>query len=346
MRTSTLLVHSSYLAFRCIADYLLHTMTTSLDQLKQFTKVVADSGDFGVIAQYRPQDSTTNPSLLYTASKLPQYQAVVDDAITFAKSQGKNRAETISLALDKLAVNFGVEILKLVPGRVSTEIDARLSFDTAATVKKAYEIIELYKAVGIDSSRVLIKIASTWEGIKACKQLEQAGIHCNMTLLFSLAQAATAAEAGATLISPFVGRITDFYKKRDNVASFAPDADPGVTSVRKIYNYYKYHGYKTTVMGASFRSPEQVLALAGCDALTISPALLEELAKQHTPVVRRLDASHSEAVPKIDTSEPSFRWQLNEDEMATVKLSEGIRTFAADLVKLEADVTKKVDATK
>eukprot|EP01116_Phalansterium_solitarium_P004713 TRINITY_DN157_c0_g1_i1.p2 TRINITY_DN157_c0_g1~~TRINITY_DN157_c0_g1_i1.p2 ORF type:complete len:323 (+),score=136.76 TRINITY_DN157_c0_g1_i1:175-1143(+) len=319
-------------------------MTTALASLKEWTLVVADTGDFKLIEKYQPQDSTTNPSLIYAASRIPQYAHLVDEAVTFGKTKGKDRNESVSLAMDKLAVNFGLEILKLVPGRVSTEIDARLSFDTDATVKKAHEIIALYKDAGIDKERILIKIASTWEGLQAARILEKEGIHCNLTLLFNLAQAAVAAEVGVTLISPFVGRITDFYKKRDNVAlSYSVDQDPGIISVRRIFNYYKYHGYKTIVMGASFRSAEQVLALSGCDALTISPALLEELASRQAGTSQQLDASKAEAVPKIDVSEKSFRWELNQDEMATSKLAEGIRGFAADLAKLEADITKKID---
>jgi len=315
----------------------------SLEQLKQFTVAVADTGDFNAIHKYKPQDSTTNPSLLYTASQLGQYKHLVEDAIEYGKSKGKDVSEQTLIALDKLAVNFGIEILKIVPGRVSTEIDARLSFDTENTIKKALEIIELYKNAGIDHNRVLVKIASTWEGIQAAKQLEQQGIHCNMTLLFSLGQAAACAEAGVTLISPFAGRITDFYKKRDGKDSYPPADDPGVVSVRNIYNYYKYHGYRTVVMGASFRTKEQIIELAGCDLLTIAPSLLEELANSHVEVVRKLDAAKATAVPKVPTDEKSFRWQLNEDEMAEVKLAEGIRRFAADLVKLEGEIKKKIE---
>jgi len=318
-------------------------MTTALESLKKFTLVVADTGDFNLIEKYKPQDSTTNPSLIYSASRLPQYSHLVDDAVSYGKTKGKTRAEAVSLAMDKLAVNFGLEILKLVPGRVSTEIDARLSFDTEATVKKGREIIGLYKESGISTDRILIKIASTWEGLQAARVLEAEGIHCNLTLLFSLAQAAVAADVGATLVSPFVGRITDYFKKRDNVSSFPVDQDPGIISVRRIFNYYKSYGYKTIVMGASFRSADQVLALTGCDALTISPALLEELASRQGEATLHLDASKIEKVPRLDVSEKGFRWELNQDEMATFKLAEGIRGFAADLVKLEADVGKKIE---
>lgn len=317
-------------------------MTTSLDQLKQFTTVVADTGDFNLIQKYKPQDTTTNPSLLYSASQQPQYQHLVEDAIKYGKSKGKDAQEQLSYAMDKLAVNFGVEILKIVPGRVSTEIDARLSFDTEGNIKKAREIIALYKEAGIDKERILIKIASTWEGIQAAKELEKEGIHCNLTLLFSLVQAAACAEVGVTLISPFAGRITDFYKQRDKVSSYPPESDPGVLSVKNIYNYYKKHGYKTVVMGASFRTKEQIIELAGCDFLTVAPQLLEELASSSIQVTRKLSSENVTDVPKINTDEKSFRWLLNEDEMAEFKLAEGIRKFAADLVKLENELKKKL----
>jgi transaldolase len=245
--------------------------------------------------------------------------------------------------MDKLAVNFGLEILKIVPGRVSTEIDARLSFDTEATIKKAHEIIQLYKDSGIDKEKILVKIASTWEGIQAAKKLEEQGIHCNMTLLFSLIQAVASAEAKATLISPFVGRITDFYKQKTG-QNYEPSQDPGVISVKNIFNYFKQSGYKTVVMGASFRSKEQVLALAGCDYLTVSPNLLEELASSNIEVPRILDPAKPHPIEKISHDEKTFRWLMNEDEMATVKLSEGIRRFAADLVKLESEIKKKIEA--
>jgi len=319
-------------------------MSTALDQLKQYTTVVADTGDFESMKNYKPQDSTTNPSLIYAAVQMPGYKKLVEDAIQYAKSKGKNVDEQTQIALDKLAVNFGAEILKIVPGRVSTELDARLSFDTQECIRKAREIIALYKEVGIDKERVLIKIASTWEGIQAAKELEKEGIHCNLTLLFSLAQAIACAEAGVTLISPFVGRITDFFKKRDNKSSYAPTEDPGVISVKQIYNYYKQHGYKTIVMGASFRNKEQIIELAGCDFLTISPALLEELAKSDAKIARKLDPATTTKVDKINVDEKTFRWMLNEDEMATEKLAEGIRKFAADLKKLESEVKAKIQA--
>jgi len=315
---------------------------TALDQLKKFTTVVSDTGDFNLIQKYKPQDATTNPSLLYTASQQPAYKRIVDEAIEYGKAHGKDTNEKISKAVDKLVVSFGVEILKIIPGRVSTEIDARLSFDTEATIQKARDIIALYKSLGVDSNRVLIKVASTWEGIQAAKALEKEGIHCNLTLLFSLVQAVACAESGVTLISPFVGRITDFYKARDKKESYPPPEDPGVVSVKTIYNYFKKYNYKTIVMGASFRSKEQIIELAGCDFLTVSPNLLEELAHSNVKIERKLDPAHAQDVPRIDISEKNFRWLLNEDEMATVKLSEGIRKFAADLHKLEDEIRKRL----
>lgn len=324
-------------------------MTSSLDQLKKFTKVVADTGDFESIKKYAPQDSTTNPSLIYAASKQPQYKHLVDEAISYAKANSNDLKKQLELALDKLAVNFGLEILKLVPGRVSTEVDARLSFDTQATIAKARELIKLYGAAGIGPDRVLIKIASTWEGIQAARVLEREGIHCNMTLLFSLVQAAACADAGVTLISPFVGRITDYFKARDK-KDFAPADDPGVQSVSRIFRYYKAHGYSTVVMGASFRTVEQVLALAGCDLLTISPQLLDDLAKASAPVSAHLGphaAASSSSAPveaKFIPDAASFAWQLNDDEMAHFKLAEGIRKFAADLRKLEDDIAARLRA--
>jgi transaldolase len=318
-------------------------MANSLEQLKKFTKVVADTGDFGSIKKYTPQDSTTNPSLIYAAQKLPQYQHLVEDAITYAKKNASDIDSQTLLALDKLAVNFGAEILKIVPGRVSTEVDARLSFDTEANIKKAREIIKLYEGLGIQKDRILIKIASTWEGIQAAKELEKEGIHCNLTLLFSLAQAVACAEAGVTLISPFAGRITDFFKVRDKKTSYEAKEDPGVVSVKNIFNYYKYYGYKTVVMGASFRNKEQVIELAGCDFLTVSPSILEELANSNVEVVQTLDATKPTKVDKIPVDEKNFRWLLNEDEMATEKLSDGIRKFAADLVKLEKEIRAKIE---
>ena len=309
------------------------------------TLVVADTGDFEKIAAFRPQDSTTNPSLISAAARLPQYRALVDDAVAYSAKAGAgtgaNDAEAaaarLSLTMDKLAVNFGCEILKLVPGYVSTELDARLSFDAAASVERARRIVRLYAEQGIGKERVLVKLASTWEGIKAAEALEKEGIHTNLTLLFCFAQAVAAADAGATLISPFVGRILDWHKKATG-RDFAPEEDPGVLSVRAIYNYYKTHGYKTIVMGASFRSPGEVLALAGCDRLTISPAILEQLAASTTPAPAKLSAATAAAAApaKVRFDEAAFRWAMNDDAMATEKLAEGIRGFTADLIKLEA----------
>ena len=303
-----------------------------LDQLKKYTIVVADTGDFESIKAYSPTDSTTNPSLIYAASQQAQYKHLLDDAIRYAKSKPKNQ---LSEALDKVFVNFGLEILKLVPGRVSTEVDARLSFDLEASLAKARHIIALYEAAGIDRKRILIKLASTWEGIQAAKLLEKEGIHCNMTLMFSLAQAIGCAEAKATLISPFVGRILDWHKKNDGVASYAPHEDPGVKSVTTIYRYYKKFGYKTQIMGASFRNKDEITELAGCDLLTIAPALLEELKESTAPLSRKLDPSTPSDLKQIHLDEKGFRWMLNEDPMATDKLAEGIRNFAKDIVKLE-----------
>lgn len=315
-----------------------------LAQLKQFTKVVADTGDFESIISYKPIDSTTNPSLIYAASQLPQYGHLVDDAIAFAKQKSTARDERIGIALDKLAVNFGLEILKLVPGRVSTEVDARLSFDTEATIAKARDLIAMYAETGIDRERILIKIASTWEGIEAAKTLEKEGIHCNLTLLFSIAQAIACAEAEVTLISPFVGRILDWHKKNSGADGFAGANDPGVISVTNIYNYYKKFGYKTVVMGASFRNIGEITELAGCDLLTISPALLNELEKTEGSLTQKLnvESARLSSIEKIDMGEKEFRWMMNEDAMATEKLAEGIRNFTKDLLKLEGYIASKL----
>jgi transaldolase len=306
--------------------------------------VVSDTGEVDVIQKFGVQDATTNPSLLFAAAKLPQYARLTEDGLAYAKSHATDPKRQVELAMDKLAVNFGAEALKHIPGRVSTEVDARLSFDTDATVRKALQLIALYKELGVDKERILIKIASTWEGIQAGKQLERMGIHVNMTLMFSLVQAAAAAEAGVTLISPFVGRITDFYKNRDK-KDFAPSEDPGVHSVRQIYDYYKTYGYQTVVMGASFRTKEQILELAGCDFLTISPQLLEELQKADVPVTHKLDRAQSHSkIPHFVPDQNSFHWGLNDDEMAHFKLGEGIRRFAADSIKLEEEISKKLRA--
>ncbi|MGC7403530.1 transaldolase [Pandoraea pneumonica] len=307
-----------------------------LDQLKRSTIVVADTGDFQAMDAYKPQDATTNPSLILGAVQKDAYKPILTRVV------GEHRAETTDEIIDRLLIAFGREILDIVPGRVSTEVDARLSFDTAGTVARARKIIAMYEAEGIERNRVLIKIASTWEGIRAAEILQRDNIRCNMTLLFSLVQAAACAEAGAQLISPFVGRIYDWYKKSAGAkwdeAANAGDNDPGVQSVAAIYRYYKHFGYDTEVMGASFRSTGQILALAGCDLLTISPALLEQLHTTEGEAPRKLDVKEARAatVERVKTDEPSFRFQLNDDAMATEKLAEGIRAFAADAVKLEA----------
>jgi transaldolase len=316
-----------------------------LDQLKKMTTVVADTGDIDAISAYTPTDATTNPSLLYKAAQQPQYEQLLNDAIDYAMSRSEQMESRAIDMMDKLAVNFGVEILGIIPGRISTEVDARLSFDTDATVARAESLIGLYKQAGIDTSRILIKIASTWEGIQAAAELERRGIHCNLTLMFSLAQAIAAAEAGATLISPFVGRIMDWYKKAEGVDKYAAADDPGVRSVTTIYNYYKYHGYSTVVMGASFRNSDEILELAGCDLLTISPDLMEELRGAKGEVIRHLDAEKAKSmdIETIAMHESAFRWMMNEDAMATEKLAEGIRNFAKDAAKLEAFACQKCE---
>lgn len=315
-----------------------------LEQLKKHTKVVADTGDFASIEAYKPIDATTNPSLIFAASQNPKYSALVDDAIAYAKSKSNDKTVQLSKAMDKLAVNFGLQILEIVPNRVSTEVDARLSFDKDGSVKKARDLIALYEEAGISRERILIKLASTWEGIKAAEELEKEGIHCNLTLLFSFAQAVACAEAKVRLISPFVGRILDWHKKDRGVTEIAPQEDPGVLSVKNIYNYYKKFGYKTQVMGASFRNIGEITELTGCDLLTISPALLKELEStkgtlqpQLTPEI----ASKSD-LEKISVNEKIFRWMLNEDAMATEKLAEGIRNFTKDLLRLEEQMKKKL----
>jgi transaldolase len=314
-----------------------------LDELKKMTIVVADTGDFEQIRTYSPTDSTTNPSLIYSASQQPRYQHLLDEAIRFGKAHGKNLAQQLSIALDKVFVNFGLEILKIVPGRVSTEVDARLSFDVDGSIERAHHIVSLYETAGIDRKRVLIKLATTWEGIRAAEKLEKENIHCNMTLLFNIYQAIACAEARATLISPFVGRILDWYKKNENPNGYAPSDDPGVKSVTRIYHYYKKFGYPTQIMGASFRSKDEITELAGCDLLTIAPQLLEELKNSNSPLPRKLDpvSSKKEHIEKIHLDEKMFRLYLNEDAMATEKLSEGIRNFAKDIVKLETLLKSK-----
>ncbi|KAJ1732681.1 sedoheptulose-7-phosphate:D-glyceraldehyde-3- phosphate transaldolase [Coemansia sp. Benny D160-2] len=322
-------------------------MATILDQLKNYTTVVSDTGDFDSIAQYKPTDATTNPSLILAAAGKAQYAPLIDEAVKWAKRQASGVDEQIEKAFDKLLVNFGTKILDIVPGRVSTEVDARFSFDKEANIRKAREIIDLYKSVGIDKERILIKIASTWEGIQAARELESKyGIHCNLTLLFSFPQAVAAAEAGVTLISPFVGRILDWYKASTG-KSYAAHEDPGVQSVTTIYNYYKQHGYNTIVMGASFRSAGEIKELAGCDFLTISPQLLSELKSETGDLQRKLSpdaAAAAGAQKKVSFDESSFRWALNEDQMATEKLSDGIRKFNADAIKLRKILREKLSA--
>lgn len=314
----------------------------SLEQLKQLTKVVADTGDFGLIKQYEPLDATTNPSLIFKAIQQEEYSAILDKAVADIKASGVE-GDLNALIIDRVLVLFGVEILKLVPGRVSTEVDARLSFDTENTVTRARKIIEDYAAEGIDKSRILIKIASTWEGIKASEILQKEGINCNLTLLFSLAQAAACAEAGAKLISPFVGRIMDWHKAKTG-NSYVGAEDPGVQSVKEIFNYYKKFGYTTEVMGASFRNTGEITELAGCDLLTISPGLLGELQESQADVPLKLDAEAAAGldIEKLPNDESSFRYLLNDDAMATEKLAEGIRAFSADIIKLEAMIQEKL----
>ena len=299
-----------------------------LEQLKQDTTVVADTGDFQSIKAYAPQDATTNPSLILKAVQKPEYLPLLQKAVAESKDG------SLDEIVDRLLIAFGVEILKFVPGRVSTEIDAALSFDTEATVAKGRELIALYEAAGVARERVLIKIASTWEGIRAAEILERDGIHCNLTLLFSLCQAVACAEAGVQLISPFVGRIYDWYKKSTGT-EYAGADDPGVQSVKKIYQYYRKFGYKTEVMGASFRNTSQILELAGCDLLTISPDLLQKLADSDAPVERKLTIDGDASIEKIAVDEKSFRFMLNEDAMGTEKLAEGIRAFVVDSKKLK-----------
>jgi len=310
---------------------------SKLSELQKLTTIVADTGEIEEIKKYTPTDATTNPSLIFKAAGLPEYQFLIQDAVEYGKKTGKTKEEQLSLILDKVFVNFGIEILKIVPGRVSTEVDARLSFDVAASVEKAHSLIGLYEKAGIDRKRILIKLASTWEGIKAAEILEREGIHCNMTLMFSLAQAIGCADAGATLISPFVGRIFDWYKKAEGRDSYPAAEDPGVLSVTEIYNYYKKMGIKTQVMGASFRNSGEILELAGCDLLTIAPPLLQELENAEGDVPQKLDAEKAKAldIAPIKIDENAFRWKLCDDAMAIEKLMEGIRNFAKDIVKLE-----------
>ncbi len=319
-----------------------------LESLKKHSIIVADTGDIDSIARVKPQDATTNPSLLLQAAQNPAYRPLVDDALAFGMKARGDRAAKAEALMEKLSVNFGREILKHVRGRVSTEVDAGLSFDVEGTLAKARRLIELYQQAGVSRERVLIKVASTWEGIKAAEKLEREGIHCNLTLLFSFAQAVACADAGVTLISPFVGRIYDWYRKERKVEDIAPGDDPGVQSVTRIYHYYKKFGYKTQVMGASFRKVEQIVWLAGCDLLTIAPDLLDKMAKTEGEVTRRLtvEVAKASSIEKIALDEKTFRWLHNEDAMATEKLAEGIRRFHADARKLEGYVLALVEKSQ
>ncbi len=323
--------------WRTLAPLTFNPMNDLLSQMKQFSLIVADTGDFASIRKYQPRDATTNPSLILKAAQMDEYQDLVSRVIAETKQESSGVNPNLELAMDKLAVAFGLEILKIVPHRVSTEVDARLSFDTKGSIAKAHSLIERYTKAGISKDRILIKLATTWEGVQAAAELKKSGINCNLTLLFSFAQAVACAEAGVQLVSPFVGRILDWHKKNSGKDSYAAAEDPGVVSVTKIYNYYKKFGYQTEVMGASFRNVGEILELAGCDLLTISPALLEEMHKTNGSVSRKLtvEAANASDLKKITLDENAFRWMHNEDAMATEKLAEGIRQFAADSIKLE-----------
>lgn len=312
------------------------TDKSKLTQLKEMTTVVADTGDFDAIAQYAPEDATTNPSLLLKAAQMPAYRELVDEVIKSVTTGKLSSDEQMSACTDKLAVRFGEKILEVIPGRVSTEVDARLSFDTQGSIAKARQLIDLYEQAGIGKERVLIKMASTWEGIRAAEQLEKEGINCNLTLLFCFTQAVAAAEAGAFLISPFVGRILDWYKASTGLSDYAPADDPGVQSVTRIYNYYKQQGYNTVVMGASFRNTDEITELAGCDRLTISPQLLQALDEDFGTLQRKLDPNNTGPRDNYRMGDESvFRFELNDNAMATEKLAEGIRSFVTDQIKLE-----------
>lgn len=317
-------------------------MSNLLEQLKSMTAIVADTGDIEAIRSHHPEDATTNPSLLLKAAILPEYAPLIVDSIAWAKAQSNDREQQAHDAMDKLAVDVGLEVLKIVPGRISTEVDARLSFDTLATLTKARKLIHLYNDAGISNERVLIKIASTWEGIRAGEILEHEGIHCNLTLMFGFAQARACAEAGVTLISPFVGRIFDWQKAKEGRTEIPVEEDLGVLSVRRIYQYYKEYGYPTTVMGASFRNSGEIIALAGCDRLTISPSLLHELQNTEGKLQRRLSYTGSVKPRPASMTEAEFRWEMNQDAMATEKLAEGIRGFAVDQIKLEKTLAEKL----
>lgn len=319
-------------------------MEDKLTQLKKMTVVVADTGDINSIKQYQPEDATTNPSLIFAAAQMADYSHLVDDAVAFGKQSGTAGQELLDLILDRLAVNFGREILRIIPGRISTEVDARLSFDKEGTVDRARKLIELYGQEGIEKHRILIKIASTWEGIKAAEILEKEGINCNLTLLFGFAQAVACAEAGVFLISPFVGRILDWYKKNEG-KDYTAENDPGVISVTNIYRYYKKFNYPTVIMGASFRNTGEIEQLAGCDRLTIGPHFLEDLSQDHTSLTQKLypDMSQHDEIDQLHLDEKTFRFMQNEDSMATEKTAEGIRNFSNDLIKLENFIKERME---
>jgi len=321
-------------------------MASLLEQLTEMTVVVADTGDFKSIEKFRPRDATTNPSLITAAAQMPEYAELVTESVRWARAQGGSREQQVTNALDRLAVEFGQKILQIIPGRVSTEVDARLSFDTQGTIDKAHKLIGWYEAAGVNRSRILVKIASTWEGIRAAEVLEKEGIHCNLTLLFGLHQAIACAEAGATLISPFVGRILDWYKKSTGKESYSAHEDPGVVSVTTIFNYYKRHGHATEVMGASFRNLGEITELAGCDLLTISPQLLAELKGTEGTLPRKLDAAKAQTldIPRIAMDEATFRKMHEADRMANDKLAEGIDGFSKALVQAEKMLGEKLDA--
>ena len=330
---------SIYNFAKCLGTAMTNSLS-QLEQLKQMTTVVADTGDIEAIAKFQPQDATTNPSLLLKAAALPLYQPLLTSAVTWAKTQSSDSNQQIIDAADKLSVLIGLEILKTVPGRISTEVDARLSFDTDASIAKAHKLIAMYNEAGISNDRILIKLASTWEGIKAAETLEKEGINCNLTLLFSFAQARACAESGAYLISPFVGRILDWFKKDTGRDSYASDEDPGVISVTNIFNDYKRNGFNTVVMGASFRNTGEILALAGCDRLTISPQLMDELSSSTDTIEQKLKPSNEQVNQEAPLTEAKFRWLMNEDAMATEKLAEGIRSFTVDQIKLEQQLSE------
>ena len=316
-------------------------MTSQLDELRKLTTVVADTGDIEAIQKYKPQDATTNPSLILKAAQIAEYAPLIDSAIEYAKAQSSDPKQQVQDTCDMLAVNIGKEILNIVPGRISTEVDARLSYDTEASLIKARQLMKMYNDAGIANDRILIKLASTWEGIRAAEILEKEGINCNLTLLFSFAQARACAEAGVYLISPFVGRIMDWNKANEG-RDFTPQEDPGVLSVAKIYNFYKANDYKTVVMGASFRNTGEILELAGCDRLTISPELLQQLADAEGEVVRKLSPSTTELTSQTPLTHAEFLWEHNQDPMAIDKLAEGIRNFALDQDKLEKMIADRL----